>query len=84
MNHLYRKSLRFAIVLLPAAFLWFSSAPAYGQRPELRRPNEQQTAPTEPPPAKKKHNARAIGVVEFLSGGGVRLVPVALWCHTAR
>jgi hypothetical protein len=78
-NHLYRKSLRFAIVLLPVLYLWFGFASAYAQRPELRRPNEQQTAPTEPTPAKKKRNARAIGVVEFLSGGGVRLVPVALW-----
>jgi hypothetical protein len=77
-NHLYRKSLRFAIVLLPVLYLCFSSSAAYAQRPELRRPNEQQTAPTEPAP-KKKRNARAIGVVEFLPGGGVRLVPVALW-----
>ena len=33
-----------------------------------------------PPPAKRiKSHARAIGVVEFLPKGGVRLVPVALW-----
>ncbi len=35
--------------------------------------------PSAPAPAKKsKGGARAIGVVEFLPGGGVRLVPIAL------
>jgi hypothetical protein len=78
-NHLYRKSLRFAIVLLPAIFLCVGLPGARAQRPELKRPQDQQAAPPEPTPAKKKRNARAIGVVEFLPGGGVRLVPVALW-----
>ena len=37
-------------------------------------------APTTTPSAKKsKRGPRAIGVVEFLPGGGMRLVPIALW-----
>lgn len=79
-NHLYRKSLRFAIVLLPALYLWFGLAAAYAQRPELRRPQDQQAAQPEATVAKKsKRGARAIAVVEFLPGGGSRLVPIALW-----
>ena len=48
-------------------------------RPQMRhRENEQPT--NAPPPGKKtKSRARAIGVVEFLPKGDVRLVPVALW-----
>lgn len=79
-THLYRKSPHFAIPLLLAVFLWCNFLPAHAQRPELRRPQDQQTAPPEATAAKKsKRGARAIGVVEFLPGGGTRLVPVALW-----
>lgn len=75
-THLYPKS-RLLATLLFAIFM-SCSFPAQAQRPELRRPHEEQ--PTAPPaPTPKKSKARAIGVVEFLSGGGIRLVPVALW-----
>jgi len=49
----------------------------------LKRPHEE-APPSDANQSKinvksKKHWPRAIGVVEFLPGGGVRLVPVALW-----
>ena len=55
------------------------SFPAQAQRPELRRPQDQQSTQPEPTAKKSKRAARAIGVLEFLPGGGIRLVPVALW-----
>jgi hypothetical protein len=65
--------------LLLGIFLWCSFS-AQAQRPELRRPQDQQSAQPDTSAAKKsKRSARAIGVVEFLPGGGIRLVPVALW-----
>ena len=67
------------MALLLGSFLC-CSLPAQAQRPELRRPQEQQSPQPDANAAKKsKRNARAIGVVEFLPGGGIRLVPVALW-----
>ena len=67
------------MALLVGISLWFSF-PAQAQRPELRRPQEQQSTPPDTTSTKKsKRGARAIGVVEFLAGGGIRLVPVALW-----
>jgi hypothetical protein len=46
----------------------------------MRRPQDQQAAQPDANSGKKtKRSARAIGVVEFLPGGGTRLVPVALW-----
>ncbi len=51
---------------------------AAAQRPQMRHREET----TDQQPAAKKPtagNARAIGVVEFLPKGGVRLIPVALW-----
>jgi hypothetical protein len=38
-----------------------------------------QTPPPTPTVKKAKRGPRAIGVVEFLPGGGMRLVPIALW-----
>ena len=62
--------------LLLGVSLW-CSLPAQAQRPQMRHPQDQttQSGPTAP----KKSKARAIGVVEFLPGGAIRLVPVALW-----
>ena len=50
----------------------------------LKRPHEDQPPPSNGNQSQinvksKKHWPRAIGVIEFLPGGGVRLVPVALW-----
>ncbi len=77
-THLYRKSPAFATSLLLTIFLG-CSFPAQAQRPELRRPQDQQSTQPDAPAKKTKRSARAIGVVEFLPGGGIRLVPVALW-----
>ncbi len=66
--------------LLLGIFLWCTFPAAHAQRPELRRPHEQDSPAPDATAAKKsKRGARAIGVVEFLPGGGTRLVPVALW-----
>ncbi len=77
-THLYRKSRVYAIGPFVGLFLLFAFSAAHAQRPELRRPEEPSSVPAAPPPAKPKHSARAIGVLEFLPGGGVRLVPVVL------
>jgi len=66
-------------MLLLLGFFLSCSFMAQAQRPELRRPQDQQGDQPAPPAKKSKRSARAIGVVEFLPGGGIRLVPVALW-----
>ncbi len=78
-SHLYRKSSPFTTPLLLLGILLWCSFPAQAQRPEMRRPQDQQSTQPDAPPKKTKRSARAIGVVEFLPGGGIRLVPVALW-----
>jgi hypothetical protein len=79
-THLYRKSRARAIGSLAGLFLLFTFSAAQAQRPELRRPEQPSTVPSGPAPVSQpKHSARAIGVLEFLPGGGIRLVPVALW-----
>jgi hypothetical protein len=79
MPHLYRKSRRCVTGFLLAALLWVGS-PAQAQRPELKRPQHDDTSPSQAAPAKKsRRGPRAIAVVEFLPGGAARLVPIALW-----
>lgn len=57
----------------------FNSGFAQG-RPQMRRRDSDSSTDQAPAPAKKtKRGARAIGVVEFLPTGKVRLVPVAVW-----
>jgi len=76
MHYLYRKSARRAIVTLFAVFLLVTFAAAQ----EHTRNRQTDQAPTTTPTVKKaKRGPRAIGVVEFLPGGGMRLVPIALW-----
>lgn len=43
------------------------------------RDRDDDSAPQRPREKKIKRGPRALGVVEFLPGGGTRLVPVALW-----
>ena len=64
--YLYRKSARRAIAGLIAIFLTaaIGSAQQHGPSATAR---------------KSKRGPRAIAVVEFLPGGGMRLVPIALW-----
>ena len=59
-----------------AIFLLVTFAPAQ----EHTRNRQTDQAPTATPTVKKaKRGPRAIGVVEFLPNGGMRLVPIALW-----
>jgi hypothetical protein len=74
-HYLYRNSARRAISFGIAVFLTVATARAQSPRQS-----------TPPPPAasgtsakKAKRGPRAIAVVEFLPGGGMRLVPIALW-----
>ena len=64
--------------MLAALLLCFGSF-AQAQRPELKRPHNEDTPPPDTTPKKPKHRTRAIGVIEFLPGGSARLVPIALW-----
>ena len=74
-HYLYRKSRNWAIPVLLAILSLSVFAPAQ------LRDRTPKTEPEQPPSTKKpaKRGPRAIGVVEFLPGGGARLVPVALW-----
>jgi hypothetical protein len=76
MHYLYRKSALRAIATSIAVFLLVTFSAA--QQHTRNRQTDQ--APTTTPTAKKaKRGPRAIGVVEFLPNGGMRLVPIALW-----
>jgi hypothetical protein len=66
-HYLYRKSTRRAIATLLAVFLPLTFAFA------------QVRAQTSSSAKKSKRGPRAIAVVEFLPGGAMRLVPIALW-----
>jgi hypothetical protein len=73
-HYLYRKSRNWAIPVLLAVLSLSVFSPA--QLRDRTPKNE----PEQPQPKKStKRGPRAIGVVEFLPGGGARLVPVALW-----
>ena len=75
-HYLYRKLARRAIATLIAVLLLVTFAAAQ----EHTRNRQTDQAPPAPPTVKKaKRGPRAIGVVEFLPGGGMRLIPVALW-----
>jgi len=74
-QYLYRNSARRAIAPLFVVFLGLTLLVAQG-RPQ-RRDNGQ--VPSISASKKAKRGPRAIAVVEFLPGGGMQLVPVALW-----
>ncbi|MGB8889079.1 MAG: hypothetical protein WCC87_20290 [Candidatus Korobacteraceae bacterium] len=81
LHYLYRKSGRQAMAaLLAATLLGFGmSSTAQVLQDHTRH---QQTPPPDQnhgPAKNAKRGARAIGVVEFLPGGGTRLVPIAIW-----
>jgi hypothetical protein len=75
-HYLYRKSVKWATAVLLAITLPSSLVNA-----QLRdRTEHQKVDQSQQKPAKKdKRGPRAIAVVEFLPGGGTRLVPIALW-----
>jgi len=67
---------RRAIVALFTVFLPFTFAHAQGRQQQRNNPPGQTSTST----AKKaKRGPRAIGVLEFLPNGAMRLVPIALW-----
>ena len=71
-HYLYRKTTRRAIAASVAVFLAVTICAA-------QRSPQQSGPPSSSASAKKKHpGPRAIAVLEFLPGGGTRLVPVAL------
>lgn len=77
-QYLYRiwgRGVTFAVLTI---FLMGNFA-ASQTRPEMRHREEGAEQPPAAPTKPTKGNARAIGVVEFLPKGGVRLIPVALW-----
>jgi hypothetical protein len=81
LHYLYRKSGRQAMAaLLGVGLLGFGMSSAAQVLQDHTHP--QQTPPpvqNHGPAKNAKRGARAIGVVEFLPGGGTRLVPIAIW-----
>jgi len=75
-HYLYRKIARRAIATGFAVFLLVTFASA---QQHTRNRQTDQTPTTTLTVKKAKRGPRAIGVVEFLPGGGMRLVPIALW-----
>jgi len=69
-QYLYRNSTRLAIAALMAVFLTFTTV----QAQDRSQPRSAQTTSAR----KSKRGPRAIAVLEFLPGGAMRLVPVAL------
>ncbi len=80
-HYLYRKSGRHAIAaLLTVALLGFGMSSAAQVLQDHTHQQQQPPPDQNHGPAKNaKRGARAIGVVEFLPGGGTRLVPIAIW-----
>ena len=64
-HYLYRKTVRCAIAAVVTIFLLVTSGLAQGTAPRTAK--------------KTKRGPRAIAVIEFLPGGRMRLVPIALW-----
>jgi hypothetical protein len=79
-HYLYRKSGKWATTVLLAVMLLSISVIA-----QIRDRTEHKPADQDQPPkksdTKNKRGPRAIAVVEFLPGGGTRLVPIALWIN---
>ncbi|MGA2686807.1 MAG: hypothetical protein ABSE85_01925 [Candidatus Korobacteraceae bacterium] len=77
-QYLYRNSGRWAIATLLA--LWSLVAFSGAQIRDRTQHSDQQPSQTQSTEKKKtQRGPRAIAVLEFLPGGGARLVPVALW-----
>jgi hypothetical protein len=70
-HYLYRKLALRAIAAAMAIFLAVTIAPAQDRQQQQRSPSTTTR--------KAKRGPRAIAVVEFLPGGGIRLVPIAIW-----
>ncbi len=80
-HYLYRKSGKRATAGLLAFLLLPTLATAQiRDRTEHQRVDQDQQQ-TQKQDKKNKRGPRAIAVVEFLPGGGTRLVPIALWIN---
>ncbi|MGB8771879.1 MAG: hypothetical protein WCC92_19855 [Candidatus Korobacteraceae bacterium] len=79
-HYLYRKSGKWATAVLLAILLLstFVTAQIRDRTQHQRVDQDQQAQKQE---KKNKRGPRAIAVVEFLPGGGTRLVPIALWIN---
>ncbi len=79
-HYLYRKSGKWATMALLAVILLSTLVTAQlRDRTEHQRVDQDQQAQKQD--KKNKRGPRAIAVVEFLPGGGTRLVPIALWIN---
>ena len=79
LHYLYRKSGKWATAgLLAILFLSTFVAAQIRDRTE-HKPTDQDQQQAKKQDKKTRRGPRAIAVVEFLPGGGTRLVPIALW-----
>ena len=79
-HYLYRKSGNWATaVLLAILLLSVAGVAQIRDRTEHKPADQDQQAQKQD--KKNKRGPRAIAVVEFLPGGGTRLVPIALWIN---
>ncbi len=78
-HYLYRKSGRRAIATLLAVALFSLSSVAQVLQDHTHGHQQPPADQSHGPAKNAKRGARAIGVVEFLPGGGTRLVPIAIW-----
>jgi hypothetical protein len=80
LHYLYRKSGKWATALLLAVLLLSAGVAAQiRDRTEHKPADQGQQASKQE--KKNKRGPRAIAVVEFLPGGGTRLVPIAIWIN---
>ena len=79
MHYLYRKSGKWATAGLLAILLLSTFAIAQIRDRTEHQPADQDRQQAQKRDKKNKRGPRAIAVVEFLPGGGTRLVPIALW-----
>jgi hypothetical protein len=76
-HYLYRKTRHQAIAVLLVLSLCAIGTSQIRDRTEHQRADQDQTQTQSKKPAKR--GPRAIGVIEFLPKGDMRLVPIALW-----
>ena len=80
-HYLYRKSGKWATTVLLAVMLAVNSRSPRRLRDRTEHKPADQDQQAQKQDKKNKRGPRAIAVVEFLPGGGTRLVPIALWIN---
>src|ERR1035438_752764 len=78
-HYLYRKSGKWATAVPLAVLLLSTFVTAQIRDRTEHKPADQDQQQAKKSDKKNKRGPRAIAVVEFLPGGGTRLVPIALW-----